>query len=69
MQGSVFEASSTPIHLVFLELDTHDCHLDFKLLDENNNAVIPRTFYLNLLNKDNEYIRKRNKYNLCISEP
>ena len=26
-------------------------HLDFKILDENNNEVIPRTFYLQLLNK------------------
>ena len=26
-------------------------HLDFKKLHENNNEVIPRTFYLQLLNK------------------
>ena len=43
------------MHLVFLELDTYHSLLDFKLLDENNNAIIPRTFYLQLLNKD--YIR------------
>ena len=40
------------MHLVFLELDTHRPHLDFKILDENNNIVIPRTFYLQLLNKE-----------------
>ena len=49
----VFDYKSTfsPMHLVFLELDTHRHHLDFKILDENNNEVIPRTFYLQLLNK------------------
>ena len=44
-------ASFSQAHLVFLELeDTHQ-HLDFKILDENNNEVIPITFYLQLLNK------------------
>ena len=43
---------------MFLEIDTHHCHLDFKLLDENNNVNILRTFYLQLLNKDYEYTRK-----------
>ena len=38
-------------HLVFLELDIHQPHLDFKILDGNNNEVIPRTFDLQLLNK------------------
>ena len=52
-----YEASFSPKHLVFLELDTHRPHLDFKILDENNNEVIPRTFYLQLLNKDHEHIR------------
>ena len=32
------------MHLVFFELDTHRPHLDFKILDESNNEVIPRTF-------------------------
>ena len=41
-----------PMHLVFLELDTHRPQLDFKILDENNSEVIPRTFYLQLLNKE-----------------
>ena len=44
-------ASFSPVHLVFLELDIDQPHLDFKILDENNNEVIPRTFYLQLLNK------------------
>ena len=45
-------ASFSPVHLVFLELDIDQPHLDFKILDENNNEVIPRTFYLQLLNKE-----------------
>ena len=50
----VFNCKTTfsPMHLVFLELDTHRPHLDFKILVENNNEVIPRTFYLQLLNKE-----------------
>ena len=50
----VFNYNSTfsPAHLVFLELeDIHRPHLDFKILDENNNDVIPRTFHLQPLNK------------------
>ena len=44
MQVSDFKAFFTLMHLVFLELDTHQCHLDCKLLDENKNVTIPRTF-------------------------
>ena len=51
MQVSDYEATFSPTHLVFLELDPHRHHLDFKILDENNNKVIPRKFYLQLLNK------------------
>ena len=51
------EATFSPMYLVFLELETHCYHLDFKILDENNNEAIPRTFYLQLLNK-NGYIRQ-----------
>ena len=51
MNVSNYKATFSPIHLVFLELDIHQPHLDFKILDENNNEVIPRTFYLQLLNK------------------
>ena len=52
MHVSNYKATFYPIHLVFLELNIHQPHLDFKILDENNNDVIPRTFYLQLLNKE-----------------
>ena len=51
MHVSNYKATFSPIHLVFLELGIDQPHLDFKILDENNNEVIPRTFYLQLLNK------------------
>ena len=51
MNVSDYKASLSLMHLVFLELDAHRSHLDFKILDENNNEVILRTFYLQLLNK------------------
>ena len=51
MHVSNYKTTFSPIHLVFLELDTHRQHLDFKILDENNNEIIPMTFYLQLLNK------------------
>ena len=54
---SNYKVIFSPLHLVFLELDTHRHHLNFKILDENNNEVITRTFYLQLLNKDHEHIR------------
>ena len=41
-----YKATFSPIHLFLLKLDTHRLHLDFKILDENNNKAIPRTFYL-----------------------
>ena len=46
-----YQATFSPMHLVFLELETHQPHLDFKILDENNNQVIPRMLYLQTLNK------------------
>ena len=46
MQVFDYRVAFTPMHLVFLELDTHRCHLDFKFLDENKNVIVPRTFYL-----------------------
>ena len=52
MHVSNYKATFSPMHLVFLELDTHRPHLDFKILDENNSEVIPKTFYLQLLNKE-----------------
>ena len=51
------------MHLVFLEVDTDHCHLDFKLLDEKNNVIIAMTFFLQLLNKGHEqYDNKKAKY-------
>ena len=51
MHVSNYKATFSAIHLVFLKLDIDQPHLDFKKLHENNNEVIPRTFYLQLLNK------------------
>ena len=51
MQASDYEAAFSPMHLVFLELGVSHYHLDLKLLDENNNVIIPKTFSLQLLNK------------------
>ena len=50
------------MHLVFLELDTHRPHLDFKILDENNNEVILRTFYLQLSNKEWAYTKMKQQW-------
>ena len=36
MHVSNYKATFFPIHLVFLELNTHRSHLDFKVLNENN---------------------------------
>ena len=47
-----YKATFSQFHLVFLELDIDQRHLDFKILDENTNEVIPRTFYLQLLNEE-----------------
>ena len=52
MHVSNYEATFSPIHLVFLELGIYQPRLDFKIFDEKNNEVIPRTFYLQLLNKE-----------------
>ena len=51
MHVSNYNATFSPNHLVFLELDTNRLHLDFKILDENDNEVILKTFYLQLLSK------------------
>ena len=51
MQVSDYEVTFHPMYLVLLELGTHRHYLDFKILDENDNEVIRRTFYLQLLNK------------------
>ena len=52
MHVSNYKVTFSPIHLVFLELDIYQPHLDFKILDEVNNDVILRTSYLQLLNKE-----------------
>ena len=51
MHVSNYKATFFPAHLVFLELEDIHQHLDFKILDESNNEVIPVTFCLQLLNK------------------
>ena len=51
MYFSNHNATFSQIHLV-LELDLDQPHWDFKILDENNNEVIPRTIYFQLLNKE-----------------
>ena len=56
------KATFSPIHLVFLELDINQTHLDFKILNENNNEVIPRTFYLQLLYKELLYTTMKLKF-------
>ena len=52
MDVSDYKATFSPMHLMFLELETDRAHLDFKILDENNSEVIPKAFYLQLLNKE-----------------
>ena len=51
MHVSNYKSTFFPMHLVFLELDMHRQHLDFEMLNENNNEIVPRKFYLQLLNK------------------
>ena len=43
MQVSDYNATFTLMHLVFLELDTHHCHLEFKFLDKATKVIIQRT--------------------------
>ena len=44
-------------HLIFLQL-SKTCHrLEFALLDNQNNKIIPKSFYLQLYNKNDECIR------------
>ena len=52
MHVSNYKATFSPIYLVFLELDIDQPHLHFKILDESKNEVIPRTFHLQLSNKE-----------------
>ena len=59
---SNYEATFSSIHSVFLELDIHQHHVDFKVLDENNNELILRTFYIQLLNKKLAYMTMKPKF-------
>ena len=60
MHVSTYKENFSQIYLVFLDLDIDQPHLDFKILDKNNNEVIPRTFHLQLLHKQWVYtIMKR----------
>ena len=61
MHVSNYKATFFQLHLVFLELDIHTHHLDFKILDENNNEVIRRTFYLQLLKTTRIYDNETSK--------
>ena len=56
------KATFSPIHLVFLELDIYQPQLDFKTLGQNNNEVIPKTLYLQLLNKERAYTTMKLKF-------
>ena len=49
---SNYKATFSPVRLLLLKLNIHQPHINFKILDENNNEVIPRTLYLQLLNKE-----------------
>ena len=51
MYVSNYKSTFFPMYLVFLEVGTHQHHLDFKILYKNKNKVIPRILYLQLLNK------------------
>lgn len=44
MQVSGYKAAFTLMYLMLLEQDTHHCYLNFKALDENNNAFISSKF-------------------------
>ena len=61
MKDSDYKAAFILIHLVFLDLETHHCNLDFMLLDKNYNAITPQLFHIQLLNKDCEYIQQQYK--------
>ena len=62
MHVSNYKATFSPVHLVYLEIDIHQPHLDFKTIYGKNNEVILRTFYLQLLNKEWLYTTMKLKY-------
>ena len=61
MYVSNYKATFSPIYVVFLELDIDQPSLEFKILDENNNEVIPKIFSLQLLNKQCAYMTMKPK--------
>ena len=63
MHVSNYKATFSPIHLVFLELDIDQPYLNFKILDENNKVIL-RTFYLQLLNKQWAYMTMKPRFTL-----
>ena len=62
MHVSHYKGIFPPTHLVFLDLDIDQPHLDFKMLDENNNAVLLWTFHLQLLNKQRVHTTMKRKF-------
>ena len=44
-------------HLIFLQLSKTCHHLEFALLDSQNNEIIPKSFYLQLYSKNDDCIR------------
>ena len=52
-----YNATFSPIYLVFLELDADRSHLNFRIFDENNNELIPRNSISSYEIK-NEYMRQ-----------
>ena len=62
IQVSNYKSTFSPIHLIFLELEKDQLHLDFKILDEHHNEVIPKAFYLQLLNKEWAYAIMKLKF-------
>ena len=59
-EGNLTYSPKHPVnsnHLIFLQLKK-TCHrLEFALLDNQNNEIIPKSFYLQLYNKNDECIR------------
>ena len=56
MQNTDYKAAFTLMNLVFLKLYAHHFQLDFKMLYEKKNVIIPMRFYLQPLSKNYEYI-------------
>ena len=61
MQVSDDKGAFTPMELLFLKIDTHHCHFDFRLLDEYNSIIILKNCYLQLLTKSMSIYNKTSK--------